>query len=180
MSSASSPLLITLQCPDRTGLVAAVAGALFDLGANLGDTTFAVLGQAADFSALIEVPEGVSAAEVEEALRHLPEIEGGTLSVTPFALGSVHAPNARITHRVLLSGGDRPGLVARLAEIFVQYRANIVRLNAEQVPHGGQGEGRYSLRIALNVPAEGAETCMATVVNTAGGLGLSCAWERAV
>ena len=37
-------VLVSVFCPDRTGLIAAIAGRLFDLGANLGDTSFTVLG----------------------------------------------------------------------------------------------------------------------------------------
>ncbi|HBE93478.1 MAG TPA: formyltetrahydrofolate deformylase, partial [Gammaproteobacteria bacterium] len=28
--------LVTILCPDRTGLVSSIAGAMFDLGMNLG------------------------------------------------------------------------------------------------------------------------------------------------
>lgn len=171
-------VLVSLTCPDRTGLVAAVAGALFDLGANLGDATFAVLGEAAEFTALCELPDQVTAEEVERAIADLPEARGGRLMVMPFTLSSVHGPSAHITHRIMVSGGDRPGLIARLAEVFGQYRANIVRLNAERVPEGGHT--RYVVRIAVSFtdPATAAP-CLATVANTAGELGLSCSWETA-
>ncbi|MGC2853895.1 glycine cleavage system protein R [Novispirillum sp. DQ9] len=171
-------VLVSLSCPDRTGLVAAVAGALFDLGANFGDATFAVLGEAAEFNALCEIPDDVTVEEVHAALAALPEAAGGSLSVTPFALAAVHGPSGRITHRITVSGGDRPGLIARLAEVFGQYGANIVRLNAERVPEGAAT--RYVVRIAISLSDAGAaEACLATVSNTAGELGLSCAWETA-
>lgn len=171
-------VLVSLSCPDRTGLVAAVTGALFDLGANLGDATFAVLGEAAEFTALCEVPDDVSVQEIEGALSALPEAAGGQLSVTPFTLAPLHGPSGRITHRITVSGGDRPGLIARLAEVFGQYKANIVRLNAERVPEGAGT--RYVVRIAISLPdADAAAACLATVSNTAGELGLSCGWETA-
>lgn len=175
-------VLVTLFCQDRPGLVAAVAGTLFDLGANMGDTSFAVLGEAAELSALCELPGDVRIEEVQRDLAALPETAGGTLKVEPFSMQPTHGPSARITHRILLSGGDRPGLVARLAEVFVQYRANIVRLNSERSPGEtiqDSGTMRYVLRLAVNIPAEVADSCLATVVNTAGELGLACAWERA-
>ena len=37
-------VLITIFCHDRTGLVSAITGRLFEIGANLGDTSFAMLG----------------------------------------------------------------------------------------------------------------------------------------
>jgi len=41
--------LVSVFCPDRKGLISDIAGRLFELGGNLGDTTFAVLGEAAQF-----------------------------------------------------------------------------------------------------------------------------------
>lgn len=174
----TNTVFINLICPDQTGLIAALAGALFDMGANLGDTTFAVLGEAAEYSALAELPADVSPAEAESTLRALAEVgPDAQLSVVPFGMASTHGPSAQITHRVLLSGGDRPGLIARLAEVFVQYKANVVRLNSERIPEGT--DMRYVVRIALNIPPATETSCLATVVNTAGELGLSCAWEKA-
>lgn len=171
-------VFINLICPDQTGLIAALAGTLFDMGATLGDTTFAVLGEAAEYSALAELPADVAPEEVEDALRALPEVGADAqLSVVPFGMASTHGPSARITHRVLLSGGDRPGLIARLAEVFMQYKANVVRLNSVRIPEGT--DTRYVVRIALNIPPSAEASCLATVVNTAGELGLSCAWEKA-
>jgi len=67
-------ILISILCPDRTGLVSALTGRLFELGANLGDTTFAVLGSAAEMTALVEIPDTLTAETVEEDLKALPEI----------------------------------------------------------------------------------------------------------
>jgi glycine cleavage system transcriptional repressor len=171
-----STVLITLVTPDCTGLVAAVAGALFDLGASLGDTTFAVLGEAAEWSAITEIPADVSAAEVESALKTLPQTQQARITVEPFGYGATTGPTAQITHRLVLSGGDRPGLIARLAEVFEQYGVNIVRLNATRLPAGSGAQ--YMVRVAASIPPDVADRCLATVVNTAGELSLSCAWDK--
>ena len=41
---ANHTALISILCEDHAGLIADVTGRLYDLGINLGDTTFAVLG----------------------------------------------------------------------------------------------------------------------------------------
>lgn len=168
-------VLISVVCPDRTGLVAAIAGRLFDLGADLGDTSFAVLGGGADFSTVCDLPEHAAPAEVEAQLRALPELAGGKVTVEPFTLPAVHGQSGRITHRVVVSGGDRPGLLARLSEVFMQFKANIVELNAERVP--ADGGTLYVTRFAVCIPEPSTQSCLATVANTAGELGLSCRHE---
>lgn len=165
--------LVSLFCPDRTGLVAEIAGCLFDAGANLGDTTFAVLGSGAEFSAVCEVPDDISRGEIETALDRLPVLADAQVKVIPFELAPLHGPDGQITHRITVRGGDRPGLIARLCEVFGEFRANIVRLNSEKM-----ADGSYVVWFNVAILPERVEACLATVANTAEGLQLQCDWEE--
>lgn len=167
--------LVSVSCPDRMGLVSATTGCLFELGVNLGDTTFAVLGEAAEFTSVVEMPPGVTPEAIDAALRNLPELSEADISVSPFELAPVHGPLGQVNYRITVSGGDRPGLIARLSEVFVEYKANIVRLNAERIV--ASDATQYAVIIAVYIPEENARSCLATVANTAGNLGLSCEWE---
>lgn len=169
--------LISVFCPDRVGLVAAITGRLYDLGTNLGDTTFAVLGGGAEFTAVCELTEDVSLDLVERELKSLPDLQGAEVSVTRFDLPAVHGPSGHITHRIELTGGDQPGLIARLCEVFVQFGANVVRLNSEKVVDAEAPT--YVIRIAVWIPENRADSCLATVTNTAGELRMTCRWRQA-
>lgn len=164
-----STVLISVFCSDRTGLIAAIAGRLFDVGANLGDSSFAMLGTGAEFTSVCEIPPDLSPAEVEAGLSALPILAGARISVRPFELDSAHGPLGRITHRVVVSGGDRPGLVARLSEVFGEFQANIVRMDAQRVPE----QGVYVTRFSVSIPNR-VDACLSTIANTAGELNLSC------
>lgn len=164
--------LVSVFCADRTGLIAAITGCLFDLGVNLGDTNFAVLGTGAEFTAVCELPGEASLGEVEAALRGLSALEVAKITVAPFTLDPQHGPSGIITHRITVEGGDQPGLVARLCEVFVQFKANIVRLAAEKTPAGA-----YAIRFSVSIPDEAAASCIATVANTAEGLQMVCEVE---
>jgi len=165
-------LLVSVFCPDKKGLVAAITGCLFDLGANLGDTTFAVLGGGAEFSSVVDAPDDLTADALRSHLEQLPEIENGEITVAPFTLDTRHGPSGETTHNITIEGGDQPGLVARLSEAFIQYDANIVHLSAEATSDSG-----YTLSLAVNIPAGNADNCLATVANTAEGLQLRCSSE---
>jgi glycine cleavage system transcriptional repressor len=168
--------LISILCEDRTGLIAAITGRLFDLGANLGDTTFAVLGTGAEFTTVCEVPEDLSLGQVEDELKDLPELRDARLTVSDFSFKPVHGPSGHITHRIEITGPDSPGLIARLSEAFVGYGANIVRMNSERVP--GSGGINYTTRIAVSIPPGKEQACLATVGNTAAELKLACRWDK--
>ena len=168
-----SIVLISIFCPDRTGLVAAITGRLFDIGANLGDSSFAMLGSGAEFSSVCEIPPDLTPSEVEAELSGLPVLTGARISVQAFELEAAHGPLGRITHRIVVSGGDRPGLVARLSEVFGEFQANIVRMDAQRVPE----QGVYVTRFSVSIPSR-VESCLSTIANTAGELNLSCHVEE--
>ena len=171
-----STALVSIICEDRPGLIAAVTGLMFDLGINLADTTFAVLGGGAEFTLVAKVPERLTLADLERELRTLPELKDAKLTVTPFSYRESHDESARITHRIEITGDDSPGLIARLSEAFGAFGANIVRLNSESVP--GASGARFLLRMAVWVPNDKAAACMATVANTAGQMNLKCSWQQ--
>ncbi|MFD1627867.1 glycine cleavage system protein R [Azospirillum griseum] len=167
--------LVSTFCPDRVGLVSAITGHLFDSGINLRDATFASLGSGAEFSAVCELPGGLSVDAVQASLSAVPELAGAQVKVTPFAFDPAPGPQTLVTHRVEVSGGDQPGLIARLSDIFTQFGANIVRLDAQTLPDRS-GE-RYSLRFSVAIPPERAEVCLSAVANTAETLSLNCKTE---
>jgi glycine cleavage system transcriptional repressor len=170
-----SSILVSVFCPDRTGLVAAITSRLFELGANLGDVSFAVLGAGAEFTAICSIPDHLNPEAVSEDLAALPELPGATISVTSFGLEPRHGPTAEVTHLISVTGGDQPGLIARLSEAFAQFDANIVRMNAQTILEASGS--RYVTRFAVWIPPARLEACLNTISNTAGELGLSCVWE---
>jgi len=170
MMAMTSIALVSIVCLDRVGLVSAIADHLFSAGINLRDTSFAVLGQGAKFTAVCELPDGLTMAELEAGLTPLPALADAQIRITRYEFDPAPGPMGRITHRIEVSGGDQLGLIARLTEIFTQFGANIVRLDAQKLPDS-EG-GRYVTRFAVWLPAERAETCLAAVANTAGSLGL--------
>lgn len=166
-------LLVTIDCPDRTGLIASVTGHLFDIGADLGETAFAAVAGRAEFRTACEGADDIDASALQAELQALPALAGANVSVE--AADDISADRA--THRIVVAGGDRPGLIARLSEAFVQYDANILRLDAGRIP--GPGGTRYVTRLAVAIPERSTQSCLATVANTAGELGLTCHWEEA-
>ena len=173
---ADNVALISILCEDHAGLIADVTGRLYDLGINLGDTSFAVLGGGAKFTIVAKLPADVTIPEVEAELRDVPALKGAELSVTRFSYRDTHDQSARITHRIEIIGNDSPGLIARLSEALRPMGANIVELNSESVPDAGGA--KFLLRMAIYVPHDKAAVCMATVANTAGQMNLACRWQQ--
>lgn len=167
-----SVALVSILCADRVGLVSAIADHLFDAGVNLRDTNFAALGSGAEFTAVCELPDELGVDELESGLSRLPVLDRAQVRVVSYSFDPNPGQTGRVTHRIAVSGGDQLGLVARLADVFAQYDANIVRLEARKLSEA-EG-GLYVTRFAVFIPPESVDLCLATVANTAGSLGLAC------
>jgi len=166
---------VSILAQDRVGLVAEIADHLFEAGVNLGDTTFAVLGTGAEFSAVCELPDGLPLETLEQDLVQLPALAAAQVRVVPYMFEPRPDQTGKVTHRITISGGDQLGLVARLSHVFAQYQANIVHLEARKLPDA-EG-GLYVTRLAVAIPPDRTSACLATVGNTAGSLGLTSAVE---
>jgi len=80
----------------------------------------------------------------------------------------MQGPSLQITHRITSGGGDQPGMIACLSKLFIEFKANIMRLVSETA-----GDGGYTIRISVYIPVDVADACLATAQNTAEGLHLS-------
>lgn len=168
--------LVSVLSSDKTGLVSAISGCLFDLGINLGSTNFTVLGSGAKFTAVCESASDLSKEDLKQELSSLAELSGAEIQVVDFEFSPKSASNTEITHRITIQGGDHPGLVARLTEVFMEFGANIVRLNAE--PLSNDGQNQYLIRIEAWMPANREHACLASISNTASSLQMQCSYIR--
>lgn len=158
---------ITITCSDRVGLVSDITGRLFDIGVNLGATSFELDNGVASFSTDCELPESCPITECEGALFALP-MENAEITVEALTPGNPLSEAKGATHIIECSGIDQPGLIARLSEIFIEYDANIVQMAATAT---SENDSRvYTTGFAVAIPKDRAEACLATLANTAGSL----------
>lgn len=168
-------MLITIVGEDRVGLISAITGYLFEAGANLADTSFAVLGEGFEFSAVAEFQgAGEDPESIEAGLAKIAGLEDAAIRVFPFQFRLERGSAGRPTHMIRVEGGDRPGLLARMTEVFMDYDVNIVRMTAVRHQRAGGGLD-YRTYFAVAVPDGREDAVAAAVHNTAGQLGLSSA-----
>jgi len=161
--------LLTIFSPDRVGLISEVTSHLFNQGINLGDTSFSILGKGGEFSSIIDIPDHFSENGLGDELRSLNGLQDANVDVKRLSLPDEITPSTEITHHIRCEGEDQPGLLARLSEVFTDFDGNIVRLKSD---HMQMDNGWYFVtHIAVSIPQDRAANCLATLSNTAEGLG---------
>ncbi len=167
--------VLSIVCVSQPGMLPAVARRLFELGCNLAHTTFAALAGTAEFTAVCELPPGLTREALVLDMQRLPEIAGGRVVVSAYEGPAEEKTARRITHRFEFSGRDRPGLILALTEAFGRCGAHVVRLNSQSSAEADQN----SIRFAVAVADDAADRCRAEVTEAARELDLDCRIETA-
>lgn len=172
MASATTKIVfIAISGADCVGVISGLAGHLFDMGANLREVAFGVLGSRYEFTCVAQFDESIEPSLLKRGFEKLEVLQDANIAVTPFDIAGQTRDGEKASHHITLTGGDRPGLIARITEVFVSYGANVVRMNSGPTPLREGGSG-YATWFAVAIPAERVEGCLAAVTNTAGQLSL--------
>ncbi|MBT4768938.1 MAG: ACT domain-containing protein [Rhodospirillaceae bacterium] len=173
----ASNALISYIGADKPGLISTLSNFLTEKGGSVGDTTFALLGAGAELNMIYELPKGLDYKDLGKEIKKMPEVSDGEVKVTDFQHKVDRGPSSRITHRIILSGKDQPGLLARVTRSLDDHGANIVRLNTEKLK--GSGGDQYIARFAISLREERAPTCLAAIANIAVENKLTIRYETA-
>ncbi len=142
-------IVVTAVGADRPGIVAAITGALLELGGNLEETRAALLRGSFATVLAVAVPDGVGRDEVQAALRPVALELGLGLWVGDAAPRTEAEPLPRAV--VSVYGADHPGIVHAMATALAAAGANIVDLSSRLV-----GDPPiYVLGIEVELPADG-------------------------
>ncbi|HLH70939.1 MAG TPA: ACT domain-containing protein [Candidatus Dormibacteraeota bacterium] len=135
-------LAVAIMGRDRPGIVAAVSGALLELGGNVEDAMTSLLSGHFALMLVCSTPESVSVSEVRSALTSLPS----DLQVAVWDLDRT-LERSRPTHVLTVYGPDQPGIVHRVASVLAEAGVNICDMTC-RLSDGAL----YSLTLELEVP----------------------------
>ena len=130
---------------DRPGIVAAVTGALAEVGGNLEDTSMTIL--RGHFAMTLVVASDRGAEQVEEALAPVAAELGLLASVREVPAGADAGPPGE-PHLLTLHGADRPWIVARVSALVAASGGNVTDLVTRLAGP------LYVLTMELDLPAE--------------------------
>ncbi len=139
-------IVVTAVGADRPGIVAALTGALLEIGGNLEETRAALLRGSFATVLAVAVPDGVGVAEVEAALAPV----AGELGLGVWVGDAAPRPGGEPRQRAVVSvyGADHPGIVHGMSLALAEHGANIIDLSARLV-----GEPPiYVLGIEIELP----------------------------
>jgi glycine cleavage system transcriptional repressor len=180
---------LTAVGADQPGIVAALTGALMDLGCNLEDSTMSILRGQFAVLLVVAVPDDTGAEAVETALAAVADRLGLMIVVRgvphhpgPADGGSEVAADVELeadspVYAFSVHGADRPGIVHRAAAALAEAGGNIIDLSTRLV--GSDAEPVYVLTLTVGFqPGTDAEAAAATVRRSVEAFGVQCHAHR--
>ena len=157
---------------DRPGIVAAVTGALVEIGCNLEDTSMAILRGHFSMMLVVHVPAGVDVDKIERSLDAATRALELIVVVRPIDDGVPLSPLGD-AWTVSVYGADRPGIVHRVSALLADAGVNVVDLTTHVI--GDPDQPVYAMFLDVTVPAGvDPERLSKRLVTLAGELGVSC------
>ena len=143
--------MLTLVGKDRPGIVAHVTAALYEGGANLGETSMLRLG--GNFTIMMMVQFSGNTHALHELVGGVAESLGLQLHIDPI---EAHLHDHRIPDvRITVYGADRAGIVAKVTGVLAEAGLDILELESDVA--GTQAEPIYVMTIegyaAEGIPA---------------------------
>lgn len=145
MSPMNGIVVVTAVGRDQPGIVAALTGAIFELGGNLDDATMTRLHGA--FAAMLSarLPLTVAEDQARAALAPVAEVFG--LSLTVQGVTDPAPAEAAPDHLITVYGADRPGIVHQVASLLADAGVNITDMDTRVA--GLPGEPFYVMQLEV-------------------------------
>jgi glycine cleavage system transcriptional repressor len=125
-----SEFAVTAVGRDRPGIVAAISGALFELGGNIEDSRMSILRGHFAVMLIVELGDEGARAQLES------ELEGirGRLGLEAVSVSEVETLDpggAAPSHILTVYGADRPGIVHRITSLLAERGVNVTDLSTK-------------------------------------------------
>ena len=108
-------------------------------------------------------------------MQKLSSVGDGQLQIKSLPNQSDSGPTSKITHRIVLSGDDKKGLLNKIIKTLDENNALIVRMNTEKISFPNNTQ--YISRFAISVREENAPECLSQIVKVAGEMKLTFRYE---
>jgi glycine cleavage system transcriptional repressor len=144
-----SHLVLTVNAPDRPGIVQRVTEVIVRQGGNIEEARMARLG--GEFAAilLVSLPE----ANADGLRSDLAELEHGNLRVTSHPTTWTAEPfQGYVPYELVVSGADHQGILHEVADFLASEGINIDSLDTEVTNAPVTGVALFSMRAELQAP----------------------------
>ena len=168
-------VLISYLGENKPNLISEITSHLTEIGGEFSGVTFATLGRVCELTMVYQTTDKVNLENLQEEVSNLSSLKDGQTQIKALPLNTDTGPTSKITHRIVLSGDDKKGLLNKIIKTLDENNALIVRMNTEKISFPNNTQ--YISRFAISVREENAPECLSQIVKVAGEMKLTFRYE---
>ena len=139
---------------DSSGIVADITKALFEIGANINDSSHTIIGNQFAMLLLISTTPVYTVEKIQTAFQEVTEKRGLTVHAHPLKHDDIYRKNSDpgqlcVIH---LYGADKPGIVYQVTNLLANNKVNITDLSTRRF--GSDVKPIYIMYLEAEVPNE--------------------------
>lgn len=144
-----SHFILSVQGPNRSGIVAELTGLLHRYHVNIMDSSMTTLRSEFVVMMLLELPAELSATTLET---EFPQLRDLRLHLQPISAEAAQRPEDGLipTHAISVIGPDQTGIVYRVSAVLAAHGLNICDVDTQLLQRGDQPV--YAMVIELHAP----------------------------
>ncbi len=168
-------LLISYLGENKPNLISEITSFLTEKGGEFSGVTFATLGRVCELTMVYKTKDKTNLDDLTSEVSNLSSLKDGQIQIKSLPTNTDTGPTSKITHRIVLSGDDKKGLLNRIIKTLDDNNALIVRMNTEKISFPDNTQ--YISRFAISIREENAPECLAQIVKVAGEMKLTFRYE---
>ena len=126
-------VLISYLGENKPNLISEITSHLTEIGGEFSGVTFATLGRVCELTMVYQTTDKINLENLQEEVSNLTSLKDGQTQIKALPLNTDTGPTSKITHRIVLSGDDKKGLLHRIIKTLDDNNALIIRMNTEKI-----------------------------------------------
>ena len=168
-------VLISYLGENKPNLISEITAHLTEIGGEFSGVTFATLGRVCELTMVYQTNDKLNLQNLQEEISSLSSLKNGQTQIKSLPINTDTGPTSKITHRIVLSGDDKKGLLHKIIKTLDDNNALIIRMNTEKISYPENTQ--YISRFAISIRDENAPECLAQIVKVAGEMKLTFRYE---
>ena len=119
-------VLISYLGENKPNLISEITSHLTEIGGEFSGVTFATLGRVCELTMVYQTTDKVNLENLQEEVSNLSSLKDGQIQIKALPLNTDTGPTSKITHRIVLSGDDKKGLLHRIIKTLDDNNALII------------------------------------------------------
>ena len=168
-------VLISYLGENKPNLISEITSHLTEIGGEFSGVTFATLGRVCELTMVYQTTRQSKFTGSSKRNSNLQSLKDGQTQINRIPINTDTGPTSKITHRIVLSGDDKKGLLHKIIKTLDDNNALIIRMNTEKISYPENTQ--YISRFAISIRDENAPECLAQIVKVAGEMKLTFRYE---